>query len=167
MKILKGYVENRTREVALAAMLGALALVARKITIPIAPFGGIECSIIFWATIVLVLSYPYVWWVAAIIGLTSGFGILTVPGTLIGQTVFYFLVKFAGIKRGKYLSFFGTTFTVIFSCPILAYIGVWPPGVFMPAVIKSFVQGLIAIIMVPPFLRLLEKLNFVDFGGKL
>ncbi len=163
-KILKGYVENRTKEATLAGVLTALAIVATYIDIPvfIYPLAGLDTSIVFWSMIPLLLSFPYVFLVPLVLSLTVPIGFLCAPGIALGQVMFYFTVKFIGLKRGKYLVFLASIYSVVFSYHYLTYIGVWNSAVLIPVVTKSLVQGLFAVILVPLLINKFEEFGVIE-----
>lgn len=162
MKLLEGYVKNRTREAALAAVFGALFLIVRTIRVPILPpLIIVDFSICFWSSAVLFLSYFYLWVFALLMSITS-----TLPpsiiGTLVGMHIIYFLNKLIG-RKGIYLCFFASIFNGIANTFILNYlkiINLWP--IFPTLMVKMIIQGIGAVILVPIIFNFLERFNVIE-----
>lgn len=171
MKLLEGYVENRTKEAALAAILAALTVVGRSISIPIfiPPLHGLDVAIAFWSLAVIVLSYPYVFLIAFMMTLTSSLALIIFPGYVISLSILYFINRAIGFKRAKYFSFFASIINMI------VWLTFWGPLVapelsvikilLVPMSIKSVAQGMVAVILVPILLKTLEVFSFVDLSG--
>jgi len=92
MKLLEGYVENRTQEAALAAMMLALFFVTRTFKIQISPAFGFDFvpAVIFSAS--TILSWPYTVLFSLSV-LYKGTTPLTVLSFFIGTQVAFFLRK--------------------------------------------------------------------------
>jgi len=106
MKMLEGYVKNRTKETALAAILIALFFVVRSFKIMLTPvFGvGLGATIIFAAT--SILSWPY----TIVFSFASSYRsatIFTGLAYLAGTQVVFFLSKAVGMKRARYVPVVG------------------------------------------------------------
>jgi len=97
MKVLQGYVENRTKEAALATMLLALVFVSRTFKLPVPGPFFIDFTAAIFYTAASVLSWPY----TLIFSLANFYGISNVFGVLayfIGSQVVFFLSKTLGEK---------------------------------------------------------------------
>ncbi len=167
MRLLEGYVKGRTKEVSLAAMLGALILIGRYITLPIfiPPLHGLEPSVVFYSSAILVLSYPYVWLLSFTMALTSNLPLPAFPTWLIGFHIFYFLSRLMGLRRARYFSFFCSPIVGIILLIEFGWLGILPFEVFfVPIMVKTFAQGILAVLVVPLIIRVLEEFSVIEMG---
>jgi len=169
VKLLEGYVKNRTKEAALAAVLFALAIVARYLVIPlfIPPIHGLSCSVIFYTISVLVLSYPYILILSFLLSMTSNSSFLVFPVFVVSFTIFFFLSKLMGLKRVKYYTFFSSPLNSLVYLTINPLIGsplgplCWQTHL-IPLMTLSSAQGVLAVIVVPYIIKIMEKFSIIE-----
>lgn len=98
-KILQGRVENRTKEVALAAMMLALFFLVRSFKIPLTPVLGVDFSGAVILTAPLIFSWPYTL-VFPLASLYNSAHPLCIVGWLVGTQTVFFLSR---TKRKKWI----------------------------------------------------------------
>jgi len=162
MKLLEGYVENRTLEAALAAMLGALCVVGRSIKVPIYGVCMMDFGTTFWVVSILVLSYPYVWMFSILLSLTSTIPTPAMLVFLFALNTAYFIRRIAGLKSKwvipllPYAVTLGDIIFLLYGLKLLpfeVYIG--------PALFQATLGVIQVIIMVPIIMTSLEKFGVV------
>jgi len=166
VKLLEGYVKNRTLEFTLAAMFGALVLISRQIALPIfiPPLKGLDPSGIFYSSMLLVLSYPYIWLFSGILAFTSVMPLPAFPCWAIGFHIFYFLSRLIGLRWARYFSFFSSPINGIVTLIIFGWLKIFPFNVFfIPVMTKTLSQGVLAFMLVPLIIKLLEKFGVITY----
>jgi len=107
MKVLQGYVENRTKEAALAAMLIALFFVTRTYKVQVVPgFAGIDFSGAVIFTAASMLSWPYIF-IFTLANIYNVSNIFLLAFVFSGSQVVFFLSKSVGEKWAPHIPAFG------------------------------------------------------------
>jgi len=163
MKIFKGYVGSRTKEAALAAVLGAMFFVLRTIKIPLfPPLVMLEFAQITYSVAILVLSYPYVLVFVLFLAMTSTAPITIIAGFL-GLSTSYFIAKAIGIKWAKHLVFFTSSINCAYVVVIFVYIlKMFPTAIVIPLMAKSLMSGTPTLIIAPLFISLLDRMGVIE-----
>lgn len=123
MKLLEGYVKNRTKEAALAAMLMALFFVGRTFKIQILPFFLLDISGIIVFTAASVFSWPYTI-IFSLVTLYQGSTIFMFPAFIIGTQVTFILSRLVGKKWAAHTPVFGDLTCCISNGIILHVVGI-------------------------------------------
>ena len=169
MKLLEGYMENRTKEMALAAILLALTYIGRFIVIPlfIPPIHGLECTVIFWTTGILLLSYPYVWLFVFMMSITSSIGLVAMPMFAVYYNLFFILSRIMGLKRARYACLVGQMSTGVIGAFMFDIMGFasWRI-IIIPGMIKVTSQAVLAFFTVPIILKSLNILHVFEFDSE-
>jgi len=163
MKLLEGYVENRTKEIALAAIFAALFFVTRQIKIDIFPTVSIRICAIFAYVPVMFLSWQYTWIVPIIAAFTSPEPVGSTIGLSAAIQVSYFSSRL--LKKYRTISVILSSFTAnLTALFIRASMGLFPFHVALPLYLfKATTLSLTAIVLVPPIWRILEYSDVFNF----
>ncbi len=105
-KYLQGYVENRTKEAALAAIMMALFFVARTYKIQVLPFFLLDLTGSFIFTSASLFSWPYTLIFSGITFYQAS-NPIAVVAYLVGTQTIFSLTKIFDPKWSKYLPFTG------------------------------------------------------------
>jgi len=133
VKLLEGYMENRTKEAALAAIMLALFFVTRNFKIQITPIIGFGLSAIWINTAASIFSWPYTV-VFSLSTLYGGSSILALPSWFVGTQITFFLSKLVRRKWAKYTPVFGEIAGTLTYVLILGYLGTINPIVFLATI---------------------------------
>jgi len=107
VKLLEGYVENRTKEAALAGIMGTLFIIGRNFAIPIIPgVWNFTFSPITVYAAVAILSYPYTY-LFPLLHLYRGSKPIGCIAYWVGTQTVFFLSKAVGKKRTPHILFMG------------------------------------------------------------
>lgn len=129
MKLLKGYVKNRTKEAALAAVLLALFFVVRTYKMTIIPgvlILDFSAAVIYSA--VSILSWPYTL-VFSLSTLYGGSNVFACVAFIVGSQVVFFLSKLAKEEWVSHTPVFGQVSILVYGL-LLHFTGGMNLGVF-------------------------------------
>lgn len=164
MKLLEGYVKNRTKEIALTAIFTSLYVATRQFTIVIFPTVFIRPCGFFAYMPVTFLPWTYTWVVPVIVAFTSEEPVGSFFALLAGVQVAYFSSRLLG--KHKMLSLLLATYVANFvAVYVRSLMGLIPffLGVFM-GLFKATTTAIACLILAPPVWRLLENMGIIKFS---
>ncbi len=166
MKILKGYVENRTKEAALATIMAALVVVFRQFQIPLVPGVVISFMGLFLYLPSVILSWPYTWLIPVVASVTAPRPLFSFIAVSIGCQAAYFSSRLLP-KRSFYkvLPFvLGAYIANIVGVIIYHYAEILHFTLGFPLLmVKGTVSALVAVVLAPPVFKVLEVLGVVTY----
>jgi len=162
LKFFQGYIENRMKELMLAVMFGVLMVIGRSVKLPIFGIATLDFGAVFWISSILVLSYPYVWLFTLLLCATSAIPILIIPVFLFALHVAYFISRFVGFKRSKWIAPLFAYLTAIGDIFILIYfLKLYPDIYVVPSIIQATTVMVQVAIFCPIILKVLEKFGVI------
>jgi len=166
VKLLEGYVENRTKEAALAAVLAALLVVFRPIQILVVPGVVISFLGLFLYLPSILFSWSYTWLIPVVAAVTAPRPVFSFIAVSIGCQVAYFSSRLVP-RRGffKVLPFvLGAYIANIVGVIIYHYAGILHYNIGFPLLmVKGTVSALVAVLLAPPVFKVLEVIGVVNF----
>lgn len=107
MKVLQGYVENRTKEAALAAILLALYFVTKNTKIQVTPILGLDFSGAIILTSASILSWPYTILFSLLPLYLGSSPIFNIISFFVGTQTVFFLSKMVKKEWSQYTPILG------------------------------------------------------------
>ncbi len=164
VKILKGYVENRTKEAALAAMFLALFLVNRYIRIEFFLL-SLNFAWAFGHTAIIILSWPYSFLFSLGSTITSSTPLKSLIATLPACQVTFFSSKLLKGKWRILSAAFGSLTGNFISAYYLYLVGKVPLEIGLPiSFVKACLSILPVLVLAPSIYKMLEKMGVMDWA---
>lgn len=163
MKILQGYVGNRTKEITLAAVFAAFYVITRQIKIDVFPTVSIRICGVFAYIPAMFLPWMFTWIVPFIVSFTSVEPVGSFFALSVGVQVAYFSSRL--LKRYNVLSLLFATYAAnLTGCTVRVLMGVIPLGVSFPIyMFKATVMAAACLVLAPPILRSFKSLGIINF----
>ena len=164
-KILKGYVNNTTKELALVAIFCALFVIGRQFRITIAPQVHLRVAAVFLYIAATAISWKYTW-VMSFVAFVSSTAVDPIKGTIgitVGIQIVYFLSRrLRGWK--KVFAFIVATYPACLAGNLVYYwMGFLPLEVaVLSAIPKSALTAISSLLLAPPVLKFLEISGIVS-----
>ena len=160
-KILQGHIENRTKEVALVAVMLALFFIARNLKIQVTPHVGFSFAPIIIQVTAAIVSWPYTI-LLSFAPLYRGSSPLAVIGWFAGTQATFFLTKLVR-KRSPLIPVIGDLVVWVVYGMVFQIVGLMGLGVFLTSSIVPQILCTVSILVGAPLVwKSLEVLNCID-----